>query len=555
MHGKQCFCGFAAEAADLEREGPAGGAEALKGVARTMVAMLQLSLGSRDTQVTCAVILWTLVGMPRLPPAAHAARVRALLFADADGDLDGRGEGRSAEGEGGGGGLRGAAPNGLPGPSGPGRAPRPPRPGGPFPESVGEAAFAGTGTSLRRELGALQDVGRLCCVRGLVSITPLAVLLSPVPAPGEAAAAHGSAAGGSPPALLPDLVVPRVCGFVEAAKDGHFNFHAFHALHQCLQQLAKARDGGAEGAEGAEGAMGAGGPPLEAATADRILKLVLANLEDPLAQTVRHVQAAFALLLRLQSAGRAGAEVEPFLQAVARKLLVLGAHRKGRYVPLAEVARRLGAGAVLALGRADGQDLLRETFAAMRESTICSAASEFLKVFLAGLRAEAEAAGRPRAAWLVAWMPDLVAALGSPDPARRQNLATYALPLALAADGECLLDLVATLVARLDGPGAAAATTADLASLICVLKAARKAGKLDRVDEVAGEGGERRRGIPLGLLRQAATAADEPLRLDCFELLCLHPKTTALPAPPELRLLRAALPYQFTPTDPGHRNR
>ena len=101
MHGKQCFGGFAAEAADLEREGPAGGAEALKGVARTMVAMLQLSLGSRDTQVTCAVILWTLVGMPRLPPAAHAARVRALLFADADGDLDGRGEGRSAKGEGG----------------------------------------------------------------------------------------------------------------------------------------------------------------------------------------------------------------------------------------------------------------------------------------------------------------------------------------------------------------------------------------------------------------------------------------------------------------------
>jgi hypothetical protein len=69
---------------------------------------------------------------------------------------------------------------------------------------------------------------------------------------------------------------------------------------------------------------------------------------------------------------------------VAANLLAEGRYRKGKYVPLASLAQRIGALKLLQMS----PNLLFNTFHAQSDDDVCCAASTFLKIFLERLKTD-----------------------------------------------------------------------------------------------------------------------------------------------------------------------
>eukprot|EP00850_Spirogloea_muscicola_P002017 SM000007S20977 [mRNA] locus=s7:1355748:1369992:+ [translate_table: standard] len=286
----------------------------------------------------------------------------------------------------------------------------------------------------------------------------------------------------------------------------------------------------------------------------------------------------------------------PFLEQLAKRLLAVGGHRKGRYVPLASVAARLGA--LKLLDNYPG--LLFQTVYAMEDEGVMCAASAFLKVFLEKMRQECWAPKVGQASpfvhgdvrWRRLWMPPMLGAMLLGDSKLRSAVTTYGLAIALQMDGDSLWPMLAFILHRAkqrdgapcescgsdqaqeeDGgawqelagaPGlpAAASEGQSIAAMVCLLKVARQLGLVDGVlDHLFEQPGESNGGsgeqllsgrpcagrprVPLAMLEAAMSHADDALRLDAAELVCLSPKTASLPSRLELALLRTAVPLNL----------
>eukprot|EP00850_Spirogloea_muscicola_P002969 SM000011S19147 [mRNA] locus=s11:1099628:1113160:- [translate_table: standard] len=281
----------------------------------------------------------------------------------------------------------------------------------------------------------------------------------------------------------------------------------------------------------------------------------------------------------------------PFLEQLANRLLAVGGHRKGRYVPLASVAAQLGA--LKLLDKYPG--LLFQTVYAMEDEGVMCAASAFLKIFLEKLQqAGPQERGKlaPSCMETRLWMPPMLGAMLSGDPKLRSAITTYGLAIALQMDGDSLWPMLAFILHRAkqsdgapsescgseqaqdeDGggwqelagaPGLPAAATEGqgIAALVCLLKVARQLGLVDGVldhlfeqpgESNGGSGGQLHSGrpcvgrprVPLAMLEAAMSHADDALRLDAAELVCLSPKTASLPSRLELALLRTAVPLNL----------
>lgn len=85
------------------------------------------------------------------------------------------------------------------------------------------------------------------------------------------------------------------------------------------------------------------------------------------------VQAVFDLLVELQSLYSGDTS---FLSNLARDLLAVSAHRKGRYMPLAAIASRMGSTWLLERS----PRVVRGVLEAMVNDSICCQAQSFLKV-------------------------------------------------------------------------------------------------------------------------------------------------------------------------------
>ncbi|GAQ83740.1 hypothetical protein KFL_001600100 [Klebsormidium nitens] len=176
---------------------------------------------------------------------------------------------------------------------------------------------------------------------------------------------------------------------------------------------------------------------------DRVLQIVWNNWEDPLTQTVKQAQAVFDLLIEIHALY--GGDTS-FLENLARDLLAISPHRKGRYMPLAAIASRMGSTWLLERS----PRIVRGVLEAMVNDSICCQAQSFLKAFLERLRSECwTAEGGAVAgdvAWRQHWAPDLLAVLLRSDQRLRAHLAAYVLPLVLSIDPDSLQPLLRSIL-------------------------------------------------------------------------------------------------------------
>ena len=349
------------------------------------------------------------------------------------------------------------------------------------------------GTTLASEAAKFTPFGRLSAVRGVLTAASPAALSARLPTPYGANEPDPDRGGWC---LLVDGAIPLICDAMEAPADSHHKFHASAALKAALARVRAAAD--ARAAAAADGDPGDALPapadgdgddaedaeeePLDATAGSlsdeltsRVLRILWSNWEDPLSQTVKEVQAAFKEMVDAKTGASASPEeARRFLSDAAARLLAKDASSKGRYVPLATLVPRLGARNLLAIR----PEVLSETFAAMRDDSVCTAAATLVSALSARLLRETreeharggggatsassrglggakevcvDAGGGPAvAAWRSWWIPPLLAALLSPGR-EKVGVAKYALPALVRQDGASVVALLEGLVRGDDG--------------------------------------------------------------------------------------------------------
>ncbi|DBB01023.1 TPA: hypothetical protein ACH3X1_000923 [Trebouxia sp. C0004] len=398
--------------------------------------------------------------------------------------------------------------------------------------------------------------------------------------------------------LLSDGALPACCAAVQQSTDAHHKFHAVSALAYCLDKIKQclqaqqaplttqgvppqptelgrlpdtpdsphkapveeassmpilavtlgAADNATKAADSttAEVVSPVGVPVLSEAMRAEIIQLIWANFEDSLIQTVRQVQAAFEALLdilELQSqldsnTQAAAADSQSFLHSIASTLLAIGSHRKGRYIPLAALVRRVGASQMLSMQ----SDLLKQTLEGMQDDAVGSAAATLLHQLLLHLKDDLVKATGSQTdglkAWRQIWIPILLEGLSSPDSHLRHRVSLYAVPVPLGLDQASVLPLLHQVLQP--QPRQLAATDTQVATLVAILKTARQMGLYLDLGcvSVPGEGIVT---IPERLLQRAVASRVESLQVDALQLACVHPRTTSLPGDVELGIIKQAL--------------
>lgn len=483
---------------------------------------------------------------------------------------------------------------------------------------------------LAAEVQHFTDFGRLCLLRGILTAIPRSVLnknlllLRKDNVVGEYIPTDTSKGGSTEDrvvwTILFDGILPFLCNLCESSVDSHFNFHAVTALQICLQQIKASVL--ADLPANAEGEFHHAAKlhciavkhyePFPEIMVSRILKIIWNNWEDPLNQTVKQVQVVFELLIDVHSLFfktsklnsvqmdvKAESKEEnnttgTFLNRIASDLLLVGGHRKGRYVPLATLSQRLGAKNLLSMR----PNLLFETVQAYMDDEVCCAATSFLKCFLERLREDCwSSEGGVEdgfRAFRRLWIPPILAGLVSGFAKLRSNLNTYALPVALQIDSDGLFPMLAFIFnhknttestthkntmestndilswVEIEGAvGLPGPLTVDqnVAAAIALLKVARSLALLegdiewycnlsalsDNNDEIRKQDNElavvcvkgSKVHVPVEWLKFALTHTDDLLRIDAAELLFLNPKTSSLVSGLELSLMRIAIPLNM----------
>ena len=416
-----------------------------------------------------------------------------------------------------------------------------------------------TPTTFARLSDAMHPFGRLCAARGVLTAASAEALAFPLEVPkrarrffvGEsgrrfAAPGEKTQTRGKPSwTLLTSYLLPYICASLERPEDSHHKYHAAAALRAALVRVKALAASGAGRRERSgldDGWFFSLDEAFPAPLRDRVCAILWANWEDPLSQTVKETHLSFETLLDIEEArdkmtGNGDDENETaFLEDAARSLLKTDASRKGRYVPLAAVARRLGAKRLLSLA----PDLLPKTLSAMKDDSVCTAAGALVAAVSQSLlfettteeedadncrinetalpgaeksRAEKKkprragkdettvaAAGSPTAlavwrAWWVGPMTDALLSAGK----QRAGVGTYALPAFLKQDGASVVCLLARIQESASCASSAEGTsdpsdakektsfthrdTNSVASaVVAVLRSARALGLLDPED-------------------------------------------------------------------------
>lgn len=463
-------------------------------------------------------------------------------------------------------------------------------------------------SSLPAEVSRFSDFGKLCVLRGLLTALPRVALNIPLLIR-ESTCTVNEGGRTTEPAwklwtILYDGILPALCTLSEGSVDSHFKFHTVTALQICLQQVrASVTSKLTQEALGrlAEAASGhkvliSGYEPLPSTMVSRVLQIVWNNWEDPLTQTVKQVQAIFDLLVDVQYVfaqqrgkdDNANVEVSngEFVKQIALNLLAEGRYRKGKYVPLASLAVRIGAENLLSMK----PNLLFDTFHAQSDDDVCCSASSFLKAFLERLKEDCWSSFggvmEGDVAFRRLWIPPLLNVLLSENSRLRTNLNTYALPVAMRIDPESVVCILAFILDGADkwgersslnwedlrgAPGLPSHLTMHqrVAALISVLKVARSLALIDGdIEQVSNSASTVSRAftggltstfsetvvvriqneaiqVPVSWLELALTHLDDSLRVDAAELICLNPKTASMPSSLELKMLRLSIPLNM----------
>lgn len=424
------------------------------------------------------------------------------------------------------------------------------------------------------EISSFTALSRLCLIRGILTAVSRTVLsahfsvLSDVdPGSGDNTCVKRT--------VLYDGILPELCNYCENPTDSHFNFHALTVMQICLQQIKTLIQSNSRDFVECDS-------PFSEHIGSRILRIVWNNLEDPLSQTVKQVHLIFDLFLDIQASLcwiQGGEKNNLFLMEIAAQLLRLGPRCKGRYVPLASLTKRLGAKMILDMN----PDLLFETTNAYIDDDVCCAATTFLKCFLECLRDEywsSDGIQNGYVKYRCECLPPILRGLASGVTKLRSNMNTYALPVLLELDMDCIFPLLACIGVRLCEGDTELVYSDELhyahvsleleqqvAVLVSLLKVSRLLalidGDIDWCDNFpnslkdamsnSGTGdfyslicikGIKVK-IPVTWLVLALIHIDDSLRIDAAEFLFLNPKTSSLPSSLELSLMREAVPLNM----------
>lgn len=421
------------------------------------------------------------------------------------------------------------------------------------------------GGHLCLEVRNLSALSKLCLLRGMLTAVPRTVLNM------HFVVSELGVTGSSVWTILYEGILSDLCDYCENPIDSHFNFHALTVTQICLQQIKASLLANLTDTSG-------GYDPLSDAVANRLLRIIWNNLEDPLNQTVKQVHLVFDLLLDSLSTLQTlkDSKSGSFLQVTAVHLLKLGARCKGRYVPLASITKRLGARAMLQLN----PNLLFETAHAYIDDDVCCAATSFFKCFLECLLDECwsgEGIAKGYMTFRTLCLPPILYGLVSGRSKLRTNLNIYALPALLDVDVDSIFPMLAFIsvgpsekdkeMSYLELPGEYASLKVDqnVAALVSLLKVARSTalidGDIEMFDDVLPHDNGHKfstvidiaiicvkginLNIPVEWLILALTHEDESLRIDAAESLFLNPKTASLPSLLELRLMKEAVPLNM----------
>ncbi|KAJ4975057.1 hypothetical protein NE237_008231 [Protea cynaroides] len=431
------------------------------------------------------------------------------------------------------------------------------------------------------EIVNLSVLGRLCLLRGILTAIPRTVLNTQFFLSKNSlkdSNFHGNKSDVIWTILF-DGILPELCNYCEDPIDSHFNFHVLTIMQICFQQIKTSILAGLVN-------LSDNYDPLPENMGTRILRIIWNNLEDPLNQTVRQVHLIFNLLLDIQSTlhlAEGGNGRKSFLRKTAGDLLRLGARCKGRYAPLASLTKRLGAKTVLDMS----PNLLFETTHAYMDDDLCCAVTSFFKCFLECLRDECWSSYGVERGYVTFrghCLPPVLYGLVSGIPKLRSNLNTYALPLLLEVDVDSIFAMLAFISVgsgdetemvypELAGADKDLMVDQQVAALVSLLKVSRllaliegdidwyhNSPVLQEEDGLATEGCDRSalvciKGIKVKIIVEwlvlALTHVDETLRIDAAEFLFLNAKTSTLPSPLELSLMKEALPLNMRCSSTG----
>ncbi len=473
-----------------------------------------------------------------------------------------------------------------------------PSPESPPPQGwVGSYLATTKKSSLQAELQKLGPISALCLLRGFLQSTSTADLVGAVFLP-PATTSPATATAASPWNFLTDGVVCTLCNAMDSSVAIKFKSTALQTLLICVDHLIaqwkpQANNGTRSGDKknkkekkrkkdktvGSDEVVSlsvdsSSGVPfsnnnkvlLTASQQQLMLRVLWQSWDDTQVNAWRVAYQQFGQLITLvglqDSAGIITKKQQSsinnnkgdFFVSVAKDLLALGPEQKRRYSPLAALVPHLGAGKLLSLH----PNLVAEVLEAIAyNAALASPATLMLSVLWSKLHEETfidsasdvAAAGTNDGAneklWQGYWVPQVTEALCSTDEAARKAACDYAVPAVAAIDSKALEILFCEV--------AVTATSDTLpAAMVGLLSVGRKLNLLQDLHafcasatantSAAGTAAAPSVAVDLSaLLHQAVTHSSDALRSAALQLVCVHPRTTALPTAEELELVQEAL--------------
>ena len=528
---------------------------------RACLDCLQTDAMPRDVMITAAVTLWTYMfkGYDKGESGLPALWAANAVFASRPG----------AEGFSLGGGRGGEAEESR------------------VHRSLGKGSGA---ASLEEELASLSDFGTLCCLRGLLSVLPtpsFGVTLK------QKVTKEATQSEWRDWSLMLDGVLPKVKAAVNGAADSHTKYHALCILeialkHWCqflnhrIQVAATSPsaemtedalpctmfdEGDWDGSEGhqdeteaaasaiEEDIPGAAAPAKDGMIGDlgmeamlEVVDLLTTSWEAPVSQIVRTAQSCFGTILDIHEfqSYLLGEDQEVFVDKLCRHLLSMGFAKKGIYAPLGFIVKKVGSKKVLGIS----PNILNETLETARnvQDATCTAAADFLRVFLSKHYEECSSIS----AWREVWEPPLVRALQEKGDLMRQNISMYMLAIPLEIEPRSLYFMLTALLETMPPTGW---SMEQVASVVVVLKTAKQLDLIGKIDQCVECADGLRVEIDHKIFQSALYSSQESVRINMLELLCTSVKKVVLPGKVELDLLRLAIPLNLTCTILGFKQR
>ncbi|GMH43329.1 hypothetical protein BSKO_11251 [Bryopsis sp. KO-2023] len=537
----------------IEKDGELGG-RAIFQIGATMMRLLQRDCLAREAMASAGVALFSAACLPEVKPDNLAYVLsEGLLFCE-DSPLGGK--------------------------------VIPPTGYGDRCLGIVEQGFASEGTSLLKEIKNLSEFGRIGAIRALVSGVSFEILCHPL------VLENSSTQSGCPLALS----LRFLCEELSKPSDSHNRYHVLTAVVHCLQSFRTSlqkfgRSGHQPSETPEEESINAGSdmgdellcislgddhdgenekpeasinPPfISKSDCDLSIGVIWRHLEDPMPQTEQVVFEAFEILLDILTMQEALVENtedmprrDELMEVISRRLLEFSDSKKGKYTSLTALVRRVGGKSLLVYV----PDLVDQVFRAFQESSVCRAASLFLKILLSDLlmesRSEKKHAKSGEALWRESWSGALLNGLMNKSEKVRINIATYVVPAILELDEMSLIFLVHQILDadKETAAGGDSLSSEQLGALLALLRVGRKLNLLPSLDAIVDNPGCILN-VPFSALKRAIFHESEDLHVNALELACIHPKGTALPDVTDLKIVLHAVRVggRSTPQNTRHK--